>query len=127
MTELREVASGLEFPEGPIAMSDGSVLVVEIKRGTLTRVRPDGAVEIVAETGGGPNGAAIGPDGKVYICNNGGFEWHDLRGMLIPGDQPADYSGGSIQRVDLESGSVETVWTVPLPKVWSSPAITARP
>ncbi len=111
MTEIREIAGGLEFPEGPIAIADGSVLVVEIKRGTLTRVRPDGAVEIVAETGGGPNGAAIGPDGKVYICNNGGFEWHDLGGMLMPGDQPADYTGGSIQRVDLETGAVESVYT----------------
>jgi gluconolactonase len=111
MSEIREIASGLEFPEGPIAMSDGSVLVVEIKRGTLTRVLPDGSKEIVAETGGGPNGAAIGPDGKVYVCNNGGFEWHDLGDMSIPGDQPADYSGGSIQRVDLEKGSVETVYT----------------
>ncbi len=111
MTEIREIASGLEFPEGPIAMDDGSVLVVEIKRGTLTRVLPDGAKETVAETGGGPNGAAVGPDGKVYICNNGGFEWHDLGGMPMPGDQPADYTGGSIQRVDLESGGVETVYT----------------
>jgi gluconolactonase len=111
MTEIREVASGLEFPEGPIAMGDGSVLVVEIKRGTLTRVLPDGARAIVAETGGGPNGAAIGPDGKVYICNNGGFEWHDLGGMPMPGDQPADYPGGSIQRVDLETGAVESVYT----------------
>ncbi len=111
MAEIREIASGLEFPEGPIAIADGSVLVVEIKRGTLTRVRPDGAVEIVAETGGGPNGAAIGPDGKVYICNNGGFEWHDLGGMSMPGDQPADYTGGSIQRVDLETGAVESVYT----------------
>jgi gluconolactonase len=92
-------------------MDDGSVLVVEIKRGTLTRVLPDGAVEIVAETGGGPNGAAIGPDGKVYICNNGGFEWHDVGGMSMPGDQPADYRGGSIQRVDLETGAVESVYT----------------
>ena len=111
MAEIREIASGLEFPEGPIAIADGSVLVVEIKRGTLTRVRPDGAVEVVAETGGGPNGAAIGPDGKVYICNNGGFEWHDLGGIPMPGDQPADYSGGSIQRVDLETGAVESVYT----------------
>jgi gluconolactonase len=110
MAEIRELASGLEFPEGPIAMGDGSVLVVEIKRGTLTRVRPDGAKEVVAETGGGPNGAAIGPDGKVYVCNNGGFEWHQAGPLLIPGDQPADYTGGSIQRVDLESGAVETLY-----------------
>ena len=74
MPQMQEITSGLQFPEGPIAMNDGSVLVVEIKRGTLTRVTPDGTKEVVAETGGGPNGAAIGPDGMVYICNNGGLE-----------------------------------------------------
>ncbi len=111
MSELREIASGLEFPEGPIALDDGSVLVVEIRRGTLSRVRSDGRVEVVAETGGGPNGAAIGPDGCVYICNNGGFEWHDLDGLTLPGNQPADYSGGRIQRVHLSTGVVEDVYT----------------
>ena len=73
MPQMREITSGLRFPEGPVAMDDGSVLVVEVTRGTLTRVQPNGAKEVVAETGGGPNGAAIGPDGKVYICNNGGL------------------------------------------------------
>jgi gluconolactonase len=107
---VREVASGLRFPEGPVALSDGSVLVVEIARGTLSRVFPDGRVEVVAETGGGPNGAAVGPDGAVWICNNGGFEWHEVGGRLFSGNQPADYSGGSIQRVELATGSVETVY-----------------
>lgn len=71
-TQYRTITDGLLFPEGPIAMPDGTVLVVEIARGTLTRVSPDGRKEIVAETGGGPNGAAIGPDGRCYVCNNGG-------------------------------------------------------
>ena len=68
MPQMREITSGLKFPEGPVAMNDGSVLVVEVTRGTLTRVRPNGSKEVVAETGGGPNGAAIGPDGKVYLA-----------------------------------------------------------
>src|SRR5574341_1871123 len=109
--EFREIAAGLQFPEGPIAMPDGSVLVVEIRRGTLSRVTPDGKVTVVAHTGGGPNGAAIGPDGKVYICNNGGFEWHDVDGFAFPGNQPPNYSGGRIQRVDLSSGRIEDVYT----------------
>jgi gluconolactonase len=108
---MRDVASGLQFPEGPVALPDGSVLVVEIRRGTLTRVAPDGRTTIVARTGGGPNGAAIGPDGSVWICNNGGFEWHDLGGMSVPGNQPHDYIGGRIQRVDLATGAVEDVYT----------------
>lgn len=111
MSEITEIASGLQFPEGPIAMDDGSVIVVEIQRGTLSRVMPDGSIDVIAETGGGPNGAAIGPDGKCYICNNGGFEWHDRGGLVIPGDQPADYSGGRIERVDLGTGAVEVLYT----------------
>jgi len=108
---MHEIASGLKFPEGPIAMPDGSVLVVEIMRGTLSRVTLTGGVTVVAETGGGPNGAAVGPDGAIYVCNNGGFEWHEVAGFTVPGNQPASYSGGSIQRVDLGSGRVETLYT----------------
>lgn len=108
--ELNVVAKGLKFPEGPIAMPDGSVLVVEIARGTLSRVEPDGKVEVVAQTGGGPNGAAIGPDGYCYICNNGGFDWVERRGRIYPGDQAADYTGGRIERVNLATGEVETIY-----------------
>src|SRR2546427_13017430 len=111
MPEMRQITSGLQFPEGPVALADGRVGVVEIKRGTLTRVAPDGKQTIVATTGGGPNGAAIGPDGLVYVCNNGGFEWHDVGGLLVPGNQAHDYSGGRIQRVDLATGKVEDLYT----------------
>jgi len=105
------ITDQLQFPEGPIAMNDGSVLVVEIKRGTLSRVHPDGQVDIVAHIGGGPNGAAIGPDGHCYICNNGGFKWHtSSNGLVFPGQQADDYSGGRIERVDLDSGKVEILY-----------------
>jgi gluconolactonase len=107
--ELQVIAEGLQFPEGPIVMADGSIILVEIKRQTLSRVTPDGQVEVIAHTGGGPNGAAIGPDGACYVCNNGGFEWHDVGGALIPGHKPHDYAGGSIQRVDLATGAVTTL------------------
>jgi gluconolactonase len=72
---MREVGRGLAFPEGPIALDDGSVLVVEIAAGNLTRVDPAGIVTVVAHCGGGPNGAALGPDGAVYVCNDGGLEF----------------------------------------------------
>jgi gluconolactonase len=111
MSILNEIATGLAFPEGPIAMADGSIILVEIQRGTLSRVQPDGTIAVIATPGGGPNGAAIGPDGHCYLCNNGGFEWHDRAGLTFPGNQPDMYRGGSIQRVDLASGDVETVYT----------------
>jgi gluconolactonase len=108
---MRVLTEELQFPEGPVAMPDGSVLVVEIRGGTLARVSSDGEVARVAKCGGGPNGAATGPDGAVYVCNNGGFEWRDLGGMVFPGEQPEGYTGGSIQRIDLATGEVTTLYT----------------
>jgi len=107
----RVVADDLWFPEGPVALEDGSVVLVEIRRQTLTRIAPDGSKQIVAKLGGGPNGAAIGPDGHCYVCNNGGFEWVERQGILYPGSQPADYSGGRIERVDMNTGKVEVLYT----------------
>lgn len=109
---MREICRGLKFPEGPVAMPDGSVILVEIERKTLTRVSVDGEVSVIADCGGGPNGAALGPDGKMYICNNGGFEWSQSGPFKRPGEELAkDYVGGSIQSVDLATGSVETIYT----------------
>ena len=112
MTGMREIAGGLRFPEGPVAMPDGSVIVVEIAAARLTRVLPDGRKLTIARMTGGPNGAAIGPDGMIYVCNNGGFEWIDdpLHG-LRPRFQAPDYSGGRIERVDPETGRIETLYT----------------
>src|ERR1700710_1428944 len=110
MSNVRVLATGLEFPEGRVVMPDGSVVLVEIRGRRLTRVWPDGRKEVVAEIPGGPNGAALGPDGKMYVCNNGGFGWVLTRGTLMPGaPEPHEYIGGSIQRVDLATGKIETL------------------
>lgn len=98
LQDVRVLAEGLAFPEGPVAMADGSVLVVEIRAGTLTRIGPDGGTTVVADVGGGPNGAARGPDGAIYICNNSG----------VPG---CTRGTASIQRVDLDTGDVSFLYT----------------
>jgi len=107
---FRQLASGLRFPEGPVAMPDGSIVLVEIARKTLSRVTPDGDVHVVATLGGGPNGAAMGPGGKIYVTNNGGFNWVERPGKLFPSTQADDYTGGSIQVVDPETGKFETLY-----------------
>jgi gluconolactonase len=109
-TPLREVTTGLRFPEGPVAMPDGSVLVVEIEGRTLKRVHADGRHEVIAQLGGGPNGAAIGPDGRCYVCNNGGFSFHRHGELTLPGLIPDDYDGGRIEAVDLQTGQVEVLY-----------------
>jgi gluconolactonase len=109
--DIQLVTEGLEFPEGPIAMADGSIILTEIKGQRLTRVTPDGKKETVVDTGGGPNGAAIGPDGAIYITNNGGaFEWLDNMGLTIPGPTPASHTGGMIQRYDLATKKLTTIY-----------------
>jgi gluconolactonase len=111
MASPRVLIEGLRFPEGPVCLADGSVLVVEIAGPAVTLVA-DGTAKVVAEPGGGPNGAAVGPDGRIYLCNNGGcFQWIDLGGMRLPGPVPSTWSGGSIQRVDLDTGAVDTLYT----------------
>lgn len=110
MTDFRVLAEGLRFPEGPIAMEDGSVLLVEIEGRTLTRIAADGTRSIVAQLEGGPNGAALGPDRKVYICNNGGFAWHEDGEGLRPAGAPAGDPIGWIERVDLDTGAVERLY-----------------
>ncbi|MDO8361546.1 MAG: SMP-30/gluconolactonase/LRE family protein, partial [Actinomycetota bacterium] len=113
MSELTEITSGLRFPEGPIAMPDGSVILVEMFGPRLTRVHPDGSTTTIAEIEGGPNGAAIGPDGALYLCNNGGaFTPQEFAGLTFPGPfERSRYIGGRIQRVDLATGAVAVLYT----------------
>jgi gluconolactonase len=108
-TELRELTAGLRFPEGPVVLPDGDLLVCELRGHAVRRVPKDGGEpsgEVVL--GGSPNGAQLGPDGAVYICNSGGWRWTDLGSMTLPGEhgitQGEDYIGGRIQRLDLATG-----------------------
>jgi len=108
--EFTTLAENLQFPEGPVLLKDGSIVFVEIKRGTLMRLSPAGELSQVAYLGGGPNGAALGPDGAIYVCNNGGFVFHEEPDCLRPIGTPDSYVGGSIQRVDLATGNVTTLY-----------------
>lgn len=96
------LADGLGFCEGPVVMPDGSVIVVDLISANIWRVW-DGKKEVVVNIGGGPNGAQLGPDGALYVCNNGGAraDNHSLADSAQP---------GRIERLDLATGKVDRLY-----------------
>jgi gluconolactonase len=105
-TPPRVLCTGLRFPEGPSLDAGGNVYVTEIAGGCVTRVDPTGRKETFAVLGGGPNGSAFGPDGWLYVANNGGLAFSEGR----PRGSAADNSGGRIERISPD-GRVETLYT----------------
>jgi gluconolactonase len=110
MADIRIVATGLLFPEGPVAMADGSVILGEIAGGAVTRIAADGSKTEIGKAGGGPNGLALGPDGALYVCNNGGNVYETTPSFLSTGPSP-DYKGGYIQRIDPKTGDTKVLYT----------------
>ena len=108
MDEVRILATGLGFPEGPVAMPDGSVILTEIRNNRCSRVTPDGKVSLFSAAGGGPNGLAVGPDGALYLCNNGGSRY--VEGSSMGQGPHPDYKHGSIQRIDRSTGAAKTLY-----------------
>jgi gluconolactonase len=101
---IEVVAEGLHFPEGPVVMPDGSVIFVEIIAARLSRAWGNGKVETIAQMSGGPAGAALGPDGAIYVANLGGMDLDKMVSLSGPGQE------GRIERVNLATGKIERLY-----------------
>jgi gluconolactonase len=108
MSDVTILATGLGFPEGPVACADGSVVLTEIRNNRCSRVAPDGTVSLFSACGGGPNGLAVGPDGAFYLCNNGGSRY--VEGTSMGQGPHPDYKFGSIQRLDAKTGEATLLY-----------------
>jgi gluconolactonase len=109
--DIEIVAEDLFFPEGPVWMLDGSIILVETGAGRITRVLPDGSKTIVAECGGGPNGIAVGPDGWLYVCNNGGMVVTQENGLFMTTGEPIPgYTHGWIDRIHPDTGETQRLY-----------------
>lgn len=106
---MQILTQGLHFPEGPVARADGSVLLTEVEGQRLMRVGADGDKTCITHLPGGPAGMAIGPDGRAYVCNNGGMHFH-RRGDIVAVGHAIEGSTGRIEAVDLSTGAVQRLY-----------------
>jgi gluconolactonase len=90
------LAEGLDFPEGPVWLGPERVAFTQI-RGQCVSLWERGTVTRIAATGGGANGATLGPDGALYVANNGGLSLGHEGRWMAPEPIP-----GRIQRVTLD-------------------------
>lgn len=97
-------AEDIGFPEGPVVMADGSVITVDVIGGRIFRCWGNKRKEVIATPGGGPNGLAVGADGALYLCNNGGVDTQTGAMRDGPGNE------GRIERIDLATGRVERIY-----------------
>lgn len=83
--QIDTLADGLGFTEGPVVLPDGRVALTSISHGCVYLVDPSGGPLDRIDTGGGPNGLALGTDGTLYVAQNGGV-W-GASGPAEPGVQ----------------------------------------
>ncbi len=108
MNDVTILATGLGFPEGPVVCPDGSIILTEIRNNQCSRITQDGKVSVFSRCGGGPNGLAYGPDGALYLCNNGGSRYVEGHSMGIA--PHPDYKFGSVQRLDPKTGEAKLLY-----------------
>jgi gluconolactonase len=70
VTTTRLLASDLGFPEGPVVMPDGRIVLCDGNTGELL-VWDGSSLGTFARTGGSPWGAVLGSDGAVYVTQGG--------------------------------------------------------
>jgi gluconolactonase len=75
-SDRADVVADVPFGEGPVWCPDGTLVVTSVSGGCLYRVWPsDGRAEMIADVGGGANGAVLASDGGFLVTQNGGFDF----------------------------------------------------
>lgn len=65
-------ATGLSAPEGPVALPDGTWLIVEggANRGCVTHISADGKKKRIVKNTGRPNGLAVDSQGVIWVAES---------------------------------------------------------
>jgi gluconolactonase len=92
------LASGLGFPEGPVILGGGRIVLCDGNTGDLLAY-DNGSISTYAHTGGSPWGTVLGSDGAIYVTQGGN----------VPGSGDTSTVSG-IQRVNPD-GTVELLFS----------------
>lgn len=66
--EVKKVAGGFRFTEGPAVDAEGNVYFSDIPNSRIHRIGVDGKVSLVREKSGGANGLMFAKDGRLLAC-----------------------------------------------------------
>lgn len=69
--EWQQVSEGHQLTEGPAIDRDGNIFFTDIRASRIHKITPEGKVSVFKEDTGSANGMMFGPDGKLYVCQNG--------------------------------------------------------
>jgi gluconolactonase len=102
MSGAEVVVDGVRLGEGPVWRPDlGDLVCTSVCDGLLWRIDTDrGAKELLADTGGGPNGAALWRDGGLLVTQNGGIDYAKFPAGMFGEDVPTRRATPGLQRVD---------------------------
>lgn len=105
-------AGGMGFLEGPVSLPDGRIAFVDLLHRKIRTFGDDGLKELCTVPGS-PNGMRLGPDGALYVANNGGLAPDS--GKLVRLDPQIT---GRIQRVGLDGTVGDVAVDLPGARPW---------
>ncbi len=70
-TPIELVKQGFDGTEGPLPLSDGSLVFTENRVDLIQRIAEDGSTAVFLERNGNPNSLASGADGTIYAAQTG--------------------------------------------------------
>ncbi|HWC17659.1 MAG TPA: SMP-30/gluconolactonase/LRE family protein [Terriglobales bacterium] len=69
--EWELLGEGFKFSEGPAVDREGNVYFTDIPNNRIHKIDLNGKITVWRENSGGANGMMFGPDGRLYVCQNG--------------------------------------------------------